>query len=193
MIIVCNKPYGVLSQFTPEPGSAWDTLAGLGLPKDVYPVGRLDADSEGMLVLSDERNLVAKLLEPERAHPRKYWVQVEGTIDSNALNTLQQGVEIHGRMTKPCNAMFLREPLDIPERTPPIRVRRTVPTSWIALELTEGRNRQVRKMTAAVGYPTLRLMRVRIGGLDLGSLNIAVGSWCILNDRQRLQLLERPQ
>lgn len=191
MIIVCYKPYGFLSQFTPEPGSNWKTLSELELPADVYPVGRLDADSEGMLVLSDEREIVAQLLEPANGHPRTYWAQVEHNVDQEGLRKLEHGVEIQGYQTRPCRARVIPPPLGIDERNPPIRQRKTVPTSWIELELTEGRNRQVRRMTAGVGHPTLRLIRVRIGRLDLLSLNLRVGSWCVLTQPQRLQLLQR--
>lgn len=193
MIIVCHKPYGYLSQFTPEPGSSWKTLSELQLPADVYPVGRLDADSEGMLVLSDEREIVAQLLEPANGHPRTYWAQVEHVADSDCLHNLENGVVIQGHKTMPCKARIITAPEGLDERNPPIRQRKSVPTSWIELELTEGRNRQVRRMTAAVGHPTLRLIRVKIGSLDLRSLDLHVGSWCSLTHAQRLQLLQRPK
>lgn len=191
MIIVLNKPYGVLSQFTPEVGSAWTTLADFGIPGDMYPIGRLDADSEGMLVLSDERHLVASLLEPEHAHPRTYWTQVEHNVSELDLANLEAGVVIQGRPTRPCKAKILHPAPVVVERNPPIRYRATVPTSWIELELTEGKNRQVRRMTAAVGHPTLRLMRVRIGRLALADLGLSVGTWCALTAAQRGLLLQR--
>ena len=190
MIVVFNKPYGVLSQFTPEAGSAWSTLSEFVLPERLYPVGRLDADSEGMLVLTDEKNLVAPLLDPEHEHPRTYWVQVEHQVPEERLTTLERGIVIQGRATKPCRATRFATPPSLPERIPPIRQRQSIPTSWIELELTEGRNRQVRRMTAAIGHPTLRLMRIRIGSLSLIDLSIESGQWLILNDRQRRLLLQ---
>lgn len=177
MLIAFNKPYGVLSQFTLESGSAWRTLAEFGLPKDVYPIGRLDADSEGLLLLTDEPGLNQRLLEPESKHPREYWAQVEGLVDARALARLEGGVEIGGCLTRPARAWAIDPRPAIPARTPPIRVRKTLPDSWIGLELTEGKNRQVRRMTAAVGLPTLRLIRVRIGDRTLAALGIEPGHW----------------
>lgn len=135
----------------------------------MYPIGRLDADSEGLLLLSDEKALVAQLLSPARGHPRSYAVQVEGVPDDAALARLAAGVPVQGRRSRPCQARRLAVP-PLPPRDPPIRFRRTVPDAWIELVLTEGRNRQVRRMTAAVGHPTLRLVRTRIGGFALGAL-----------------------
>ena len=164
MLIAFHKPYGVLTQFTPEAGSPHRTLAEFGLPKGVYPIGRLDADSEGLLLLSDEAVLNARLLHPERGHRRVYRVQVEGVPSPEAVRELERGVTLQGRQTLPCRARLLEPPPVIAPREPPIRVRLNVPDCWIELELTEGKNRQVRRMTAAVGHPTLRLIRVRIGG-----------------------------
>ncbi len=175
MLLALHKPYGVLSQFTPEPGSRWQTLAGFGLPKNVYPLGRLDADSEGLLLLSDEPGLNSRLLDPRHAHRREYWAQVEGTPGDDALARLASGVALDGRRTLPARAWRLDPQPNLPPRVPPIRVRKHVPDTWIALELVEGRNRQVRRMTAAVGHPTLRLLRVRIGAFLLGDL--AAGTW----------------
>ena len=190
MLIAFHKPYGVLSQFTPEAGSAWRTLADFGFPKGVYPIGRLDADSEGLLLLSDEATLNARLLRPEHAHAREYWAQVEGVPTGEALRTLEQGVAIQGRRTLPIRAWPLETPPVLPPRDPPIRARKNVPDRWIALELTEGKNRQVRRMTAAVGHPTLRLVRVRVGGYELGTL--PAGRWTILDSEdQRKVLLAR--
>lgn len=174
MLIAFHKPWGVLSQFTSD-GSGNRPLAGFGFPPRVYPVGRLDADSEGLLLLSDEGRWNAELLRPERAHPRCYWVQVEGVPTAEALGTLARGVVVQGRRTLPCRAWLLDPQPALPPRDPPIRVRLTVPDRWMAIELVEGKNRQVRRMTAAVGLPTLRLMRVRIGAFELGDL--AVGTW----------------
>jgi 23S rRNA pseudouridine2457 synthase len=182
MLIAFNKPYGVLSRFTPD-GSPDRTLAEFGFPGNVYPIGRLDADSEGLLLLSDEGRLSAQLLQPRHAHPREYWAQVERIPAQDALRRLGQGVVVQGRKTLPCRAWVLAPQPEIPPRVPPIRFRRTVPACWLGLELVEGRNRQVRRMTAAVGHPTLRLIRVRIGRLGLGAL--PVGAWRELNQRER--------
>jgi 23S rRNA pseudouridine2457 synthase len=170
MLLAFHKPYGVLSQFTPEPGSRWRTLAEFGFPKGVYPIGRLDADSEGLLLLSDEAELNARLLHPSRGHTRTYWAQVERWPSREALAQLERGVTVGGRMTLPCRAWALDPQPTMPPREPPIRFRKNVPDTWIALELVEGKNHQVRRMTAAVGHPTLRLVRVRIGAFDLGAL-----------------------
>jgi 23S rRNA pseudouridine2457 synthase len=183
VLIALHKPYGVLSQFTPEPGSRWRTLADCQLPPQVYPLGRLDADSEGLLLLSDEAGLNSRLLDPEAGHRREYWVQVEGVPDAAALQRLAGGVTIAGYRTLPCGARLLDPAPALPARVPPIRVRKTVPDAWIALELTEGKNRQVRKMTAAVGHPTLRLVRARIGQFALGELS--PGAWRELSAAER--------
>lgn len=180
MLLAFHKPYGVLSQFTPEPGSAWRTLAEFGLPKNVYALGRLDADSEGLLLLSDEPGLNSRLLDPKNAHRREYWVQVEGLPSDLALSQLSRGVRIGDYTTLPARARRLAPPA-LPPRDPPIRVRKTVPDSWIAIELVEGKNRQVRRMTAAVGHPTLRLVRARIESLELGTL--APGTWREISGR----------
>lgn len=183
MLIALHKPYGVLSQFTPEPGSRWRTLADCQLPPKVYALGRLDADSEGLLLLSDEAGLNSRLLDPAAGHRREYWVQVEGVPDAAALKQLAGGVTIGGYRTQPCTARRLDPPPAVPPRDPPIRVRKTVADSWLSLELTEGKNRQVRRMTAAVGHPTLRLLRVRIGRFALGDL--APGRWRELTAAER--------
>jgi len=186
MLLAFHKPYGVLSQFTPD-GSHNRTLAEFELPKDVYPLGRLDADSEGLLLLSDEPKLNTRLLDPENAHPRCYWAQVEGLPTSSNLEKLTQGVSIGDHQTLPCQAWRLDPQPQLSPRDPPIRVRKTVPDCWIALELTEGKNRQVRKMTAAIGHPTLRLIRVRIGAFELG--NLRAGIWRELTPLERKQVL----
>lgn len=185
VLLAINKPYGVLSQFTPEPGSAWRTLADFGLPKNVYPVGRLDADSEGLLLLTDEPGLNTRLLDPKHAHRREYWVQVERIPADATLGQLARGVKIGDHLTLPCRAWRLDPPPSLPPRDPPVRYRKTVPDGWIALELTEGKNRQVRRMTAAVGHPTLRLVRGRIGELDLLALKLAPGTWRELSRDER--------
>ncbi|MEK7469057.1 MAG: pseudouridine synthase [Planctomycetota bacterium] len=182
MLIAFHKPYGVLSQFTGD-GSPNRALAGFKFPKGVYPIGRLDADSEGLLLLSDEPDWNERLLHPRNAHEREYWAQVEGVPSAESLKRLGRGVSIQRRKTLPCKAWLLKPQPGIPPRVPPIRFRKNVPDCWIGLELIEGRNRQVRRMTAAIGHPTLRLMRGRIGGLKLGVLR--AGEWRILTMEQR--------
>ena len=170
MLIAFHKPFGVLSQFTAD-GSSHGTLADFGFPKAVYPIGRLDAESEGLLLLSDEPELNARLLHPTNAHVRVYWAQVERVPNESALEQLAAGVMIGGRKTLPCRAFLLDPQPQIPPRHPPIRFRKNVSDTWIGLELVEGRNQQVRRMTAAAGHPTLRLIRVRIGKFELGDLS----------------------
>ena len=186
MILAFNKPYGVLSQFTKEK-SEHRTLAEFSFPKQVYPIGRLDWDSEGLLLLSDEKEWNDFLLHPRHAHERTYHAQVEGIAAEEAVAKLRKGVLTQGRKTKHCQARLLANP-GYPSRNPPIRSRLSVPTSWIELKLTEGKNRQVRRMTAAIGFPTLRLIRTAIGTYELGDL--ASGKWRELNSRER-QLLKK--
>src|SRR5271154_3884720 len=178
MLIAFNKPFGVLSQFTGD-GSANRALAEFQFPKDIYPIGRLDADSEGLLLLSDEPAWNEKLLHPRHAHEREYWAQVERIPTPDSLKQLGPGISIQGRKTLPCHAWLLEPQPEILPRVPPIRFRKSVPDCWIGLELIEGKNRQVRKMTAAIGHPTLRLMRVRIGNFWLGELE--AGKWRALS------------
>lgn len=164
------KPFQVLSQFSSEEGKK--TLGDFfRVEKEVYPVGRLDHDSEGLLLLTDDKAINHRLLHPRWEHEREYWVQVEGAIEEKALYALEKGVviSVNGKQykTKPCKARRLSATLPMPERNPPIRFRQSIPTSWISLVLSEGKNRQVRKMTAAVGFPTLRLIRYRIGRLTI--------------------------
>ena len=187
VVIAFHKPYGVISQFTPD-GSPHRTLAHFDFPPRVYPVGRLDADSEGLLLLSDEPEWNEALLHPRHRHKRVYWVQVERAPSDKALRALELGLVIQGYQTLPCRAWRLDSPPEMPQRVPPIRLRKTVPTCWIGLELVEGKNRQVRRMTAAIGHPTLRLVRVRIGCLDLGALS--VGTWKLVGPRERARLLD---
>ncbi|MEY5020291.1 MAG: hypothetical protein RLZ22_1379 [Verrucomicrobiota bacterium] len=181
MVIAFHKPYGVLCQFTPDqPGQR--TLADFDFPKDVYPVGRLDMDSEGLLLLSDEAGFNHRLLHPSAAHKRSYWAQVEGVPDESAMQRLRRGgIEIQNYRTLPCGAEIMDPEPTVAERNPPVRFRKLIPTSWIELRLTEGKNRQVRRMTAAVGYPTLRLIRAAIGSFKLGVL--AQGEWRALEKR----------
>ncbi|MCQ2284091.1 MAG: pseudouridine synthase [Bacteroidales bacterium] len=179
MVILFNKPFGVLSQFTPEGGHpALDTF---GFPPDVYAAGRLDHDSEGALLLTDNGKLVKKLLDPKFEHPRTYLAQVEGEITPEALKQLSKGVVIKGYHTKPCKAERAEQPENLWDRVPPIRYRANIPTSWVRLTLIEGKNRQVRHMTAAVGFPTLRLIRVQIGNIAIADLQ--PGEWRIVTEQ----------
>lgn len=209
MLIAFHKPFGVLSQFTGD-GSPNRTLAEFGFPKNVWPIGRLDADSEGLLLLSDEAEWNEKLLHPRHAHEREYWAQVERVPSPESLMKLEKGVIIQGRKTLPCRAWILEPQPEILSvaadvsrlhnpisqsgltsaaskirifpRNPPIRFRKSVPDCWIGLELIEGKNRQVRRMTAAIGHPTLRLIRVRIGNFWLGDL--PPGQWRALSAKE---------
>jgi 23S rRNA pseudouridine2457 synthase len=178
--LLFHKPYGVLSQFTPEQGSRWDCLASWIDRPGVYAAGRLDADSEGLLLLTDDGRLQQRLTDPRGGHWRRYWVQVEGTPGEAALEALCRGVEIQGRRTLPARARAI-DPPPLPERQPPIRHRLSVATAWLELELREGRNRQVRRMSAAVGLPTLRLVRTAIdlmdGGPPLSLEDLPPGRW----------------
>ncbi|MBM3878247.1 MAG: pseudouridine synthase [Verrucomicrobia bacterium] len=182
MLVLFHKPYGVLSQFTPQ-ASPHRTLAEFGFPPRVYPVGRLDADSEGLLLLTDEPEWNQRLLHPSRGHPRIYWAQIERIPTGETLRLLARGVVLQGRPTLPCRVWWLDPQPQWPPRDPPIRYRRSVADGWIGLELTEGRNRQVRRMTAAVGHPTLRLVRVQMGQLSLGDL--CPGQWRVLRAAER--------
>lgn len=183
MLLAFFKPYGVLTQFTPDqPGQR--TLADFGFPPKVYPLGRLDLDSEGLLLLSDESGLNSRLLDPESAHPRTYLAEVEGIPTREALAALRAGgIDLKGYRTRPCRARLLDFPPLLPPRDPPVRFRKSIPTSWLELTLIEGKNRQVRRMTAAVGFPTLRLVRSAIGGLLVDGLE--PGSWFELTQDQR--------
>jgi 23S rRNA pseudouridine2457 synthase len=163
-----NKPYGMLSQFTDANNRK--TLSELfNFPKDVYPIGRLDMDSEGLLLLTNDKRLTDHLLNPRNKLEKEYYVQVEGIPTQSAIQQLIDGLVIEGKKTLPAKAKLIEAP-NFPERNPPIRERKNIPTSWISLTITEGRNRQVRKMTAAVGFPTLRLVRVRIKNILLDNL-----------------------
>jgi 23S rRNA pseudouridine2457 synthase len=169
--ILFFKPYDVLCQFSHEPDRERKTLADYGpFPKNVYPVGRLDADSEGLVLLTDDKQLKHFLLEPRYRHPRTYLVQVERVPTEVDLECLRKGVVIEHRKTLPAEVELLNHEPKIPPRTVPIRFRKNIPTSWLTITLYEGRNRQVRKMTAAVGCPTLRLLRVGMASLRLGEL-----------------------
>jgi len=174
--IIFYKPFQVLAQFSKE--GEKKTLADFfhDFPKDVYPVGRLDYDSEGLLLLTNDKQLTYRLLEPKFKHSRTYWVQVEGSITEDAVAQLKKGVviNVNGKQYKTASAKatIFSEAPKVPERNPPIRYRKEIPTSWISLTITEGKNRQVRKMTAAVGFPTLRLIRYSIGGVTIEGLDV---------------------
>jgi 23S rRNA pseudouridine2457 synthase len=176
MLLAFHKPYDVLSQFTQEHPSH-RTLAEFGFAPGVYPIGRLDRDSEGLLLLSDEARWTQRLLHPKHAHPRTYHAQVDGAVTEQALMPLRRGLQLKDYRALPCQAAALEPQPPYAERTPPIRYRKNIPTSWIELCLTEGKNRQVRHMTAAIGHPTLRLIRVAIGALKLSTLALQPGEW----------------
>ena len=172
-IILFNKPYGVLSQFTPE--GRWQGLKDYIPVPDVYAAGRLDADSEGLLILTDDGALQRRIADPAHKLPKTYWVQVEGIPDQDALAQLRRGVDLGDFVTHPAKAKLMHEPAGLWPRNPPIRVRQAIPTSWLEIIITEGKNRQVRRMTAKVGLPTLRLIRRAIGDWKLDTLQ--PGEW----------------
>ncbi|MGR3714286.1 MAG: pseudouridine synthase [Shimia sp.] len=176
-VILFNKPFDVLSQFTDKglEGSTRRTLSDfIDVPK-VYPAGRLDRDSEGLMVLTDDGKLQARIADPRHKMAKTYWVQVEGLPDDAALVALRKGVTLKDGKTKPAEVRRIEEPTRLWSRTPPVRFRKSVPDCWIALTIREGRNRQVRRMTAAVGHPTLRLIRAQIGEWSLDDLES--GTW----------------
>ena len=185
------KPYEVLCQFSQPADSDKRTLSEFGLPANVYPVGRLDYDSEGLLILSDDGSLNQALLQPELGHERVYLAQVENLPLDNQLAQLESGVLIEGARTRPARATLLPGDPALPSRSVPIRERKNIPTAWIRLVLSEGRNRQVRKMTAAVGCPTLRLVRIAIGLVNLFDLALQPGEWLQLSNEQVAQLFEK--
>jgi 23S rRNA pseudouridine2457 synthase len=184
MLILFNKPYRVLCQFTDQDGRS--TLAEWIDMPGVYPAGRLDFDSEGLVVLTEDGSLQAKIANPRYGLEKTYRVQVEGIPDETALRRLSDGVAIGGRRTRPASAVLIPPPADLWPRDPPIRYRKSVPDAWIEITIKEGRNRQVRRMTAAVGHPALRLIRWRVGPWDLGGLN--PGQW---REASALQHLRR--
>jgi len=176
MIILFNKPFDVLCQFTDEQGRK--TLADFIKQRDVYAAGRLDRDSEGLLILTDDGKLQHIITDPKNKMPKTYWVQVEGEITNQAISHLKNGIELKDGITKPAKAKIIPQPEKIWPREPPIRKRKNIPTSWIELSITEGRNRQVRRMTAAIGFPTLRLIRYAIGEWTID--NIANGDYAVI-------------
>jgi 23S rRNA pseudouridine2457 synthase len=181
----------VLSQFSRETGSSWGCLADWIEQPEVYPAGRLDADSEGLLLLTGDGRLQHRLTDPRWGHWRSYWVQVEGEPSDANLNELRRGLDIQGRRTLPARAQRILDP-QLGERQPPIRQRRSIPTAWLEIQLREGRNRQVRRMTAAVGLPTLRLVRVAMdlmdGGDPLTLEGLAAGQWRFVSPAEDLRL-----
>ena len=192
--LLLHKPYGVLSQFSPEPGSRWGCLAPLVPVPGVYAAGRLDGDSEGLLLLTAQGKLQQRLTDPRWGHWRRYWVQVEGLVGPAALGELSKGLLLKDGPTRPARARALAPAAvgQLGERDPPIRHRLTVPTSWLELELREGRNRQVRRMTAAVGFPTLRLLRVALDLMDgappLDLEGLAPGQWRLVTREEERRL-----
>lgn len=177
MLIAFNKPFEVLCQFTDRSVPPRRTLAEFGLPPQVYAAGRLDYDSEGLLLLTDDGGLAHRLTDPRHKQAKTYWAQVEGEPDAAQLQALREGVQLNDGPTRPARVRQIAAPVLWP-RDPPVRVRKTVPDAWLELAISEGRNRQVRRMTAAVGLPTLRLVRVAMGPYRLASL--APGQWCAL-------------
>ena len=174
MLIALNKPYGVLCQFTDRSTPPRRTLAEFGLPPDVYAAGRLDHDSEGLLLLTDDGALAHRLTDPRHKEPKTYWVQVEGEPSDAQIEALRRGVVLNDGPTRPAKVQRLDAPALWP-RDPPVRFRKTVPDAWLEITISEGRNRQVRRMTAAIGLPTLRLVRVAIGSHRLDGLT--PGQW----------------
>jgi 23S rRNA pseudouridine2457 synthase len=167
-IILFNKPFGVLTQFTDSDGR--ETLADYIKDKSVYAAGRLDKDSEGLLVLTDDGKLQHRIAHPKKKMSKTYWVQVEGEPDESALNKMREGLELKDGMTKPAKVRQMDEPYLLWERDPPVRFRKSVPDSWLEITISEGKNRQVRRMTAAIGHPTLRLIRYRVGSWTIDGL-----------------------
>mgnify|MGYP000931619612 FL=1 len=172
-LVLFNRPYGVLSQFTPE--GKWRALAEFIPLKGVYVAGRLDADSEGLLLLTDDGKLQAQIADPKHKLEKTYWVQVEGIPDEAALDRLRAGIALADFTAQPAKVRRIDEPAGLWPRDPPIRYRAAIPTSWLEIRISEGKNRQVRRMTAAIGYPTLRLIRAAIGAATLDGL--APGKW----------------
>lgn len=175
-LIALNKPYGMICQFSPH--ETRPSLSDCIVTPEVYPAGRLDADSEGLLLLTDDGALQARIAEPRHKLAKRYWAQVEGEPSPQALAALARGVDLGDYVTRPARALCIDPPASIWPRTPPIRMRAAIPTTWIELQIVEGKNRQVRRMTAAVGYPTLRLIRVSIGALNIFDLGLAPGASC---------------
>ena len=188
--IIFHKPYGVLSQFTQESPKHITLKEYIDVP-DVYAVGRLDWDSEGLLLLTNDGQLQHRLAHPRFGHQRTYWAQVERIPDIDAIYKLQSGVEIQDYRTRPAQVRLLLEEPSVVQRIPPIRFRKNIPTAWLEMTLTEGKNRQVRRMTAAVGFPTLRLIRISIGNIQLDDLS--PGQWRELTSLEVTRLNHSPE
>jgi 23S rRNA pseudouridine2457 synthase len=182
--VIFNKPYDVVTQFSASGDGR--TLANFRMHQGVYPCGRLDKDSEGLLLLINDGKLQNRLTDPKRGHPRTYLVQVEGIPEPEQIEKLREGVKLKDGLTRPCEVKLLADEPDLPERKPPVRYRKNVPTSWLEMTLVEGKNRQVRRMTAAISHPTLRLMRVKIGTLTLEGLT--PGQWRFLTKEEARKL-----
>lgn len=180
-LIALNKPFGTICQFSPHETRA--SLADWVKVPGVYPAGRLDADSEGLLLLTDDGALQARISEPRHKLVKRYWAQVEGVPGAAALKALANGVDLGDYVTRPCRASLIDAPAALWPRVPPIRYRAAIPTAWIELAITEGKNRQVRRMTAALGLPTLRLVRVGVGALDIFALGLSPGESATLPPR----------
>ncbi len=174
-LIVFNKPYGVITQFSPHEKHL--TLKSYDFPSGFYPAGRLDTDSEGMLLLTNNGKLQARIAEPKYKLNKTYWAQVEGIPDENALKMLEQGAKLKDFVTAPAKVSVLQEPTQLWARVPPIRERKSIPTTWLSIGISEGKNRQVRRMCAHIGFPCLRLVRVGMGALDLMALDLPCGQW----------------
>ena len=185
MLVLFNKPYGVLTQFTDRGATGHRTLAEFGLPAGIYPAGRLDHDSEGLLLLTDDGGLAHRLTDPRHKQPKTYWAQVEGDPQAEQLQALREGVVLKDGPTRPAKIHRLDPAPPLWPRDPPVRFRKTVPDAWLEVQISEGRNRQVRRMTAAVGLPTLRLVRVAIGAHRLAGRG-AEGGWLAPGDWVRL-------
>jgi 23S rRNA pseudouridine2457 synthase len=185
-LILFNKPYGVVCQFSPgHSGGTHPTLKEFIPIPDVYAAGRLDTDSEGLLILTDDGALQQRISDPRHKWPKTYWVQVEGIPDQAALDQLERGVDLGDCVTRPAQAKLIAEPPGLWPRNPPIRYRKNIPTQWLEITLREGKNRQVRRMTAKVGFPTLRLIRYAIGAYTLE--NLAPGTWREAEDAAQSQ------
>lgn len=178
-VVLLNKPYGVLTQFSPSPGK--QTLKDFVAIPDVYPAGRLDADSEGLVVLTDDGSLQAQISHPRHKLEKVYWAQVEGVPDDAALRRMSAGVDLGDFISRPCQVRLVDEPANLWPRDPPIRYRKAIPTCWLEITITEGKNRQVRRMTAKIGHPTLRLIRCSVGPWEIDGLN--PGQWKISDGR----------
>jgi 23S rRNA pseudouridine2457 synthase len=174
-LIALNKPFGTICQFSPHENRP-SLASHVDIP-DVYPAGRLDADSEGLLLLTDDGRLQTRIAEPRHKLLKRYWAQVEGEPPAAALDALAAGVDLGDYVSQPCTARRIETPATLWERTPPVRFRANIPTTWLEVAISEGKNRQVRRMTAAVGFPTLRLVRVSIGALNLFELGLVPGAW----------------